>query len=86
MCRVAGLLSIIYISRHKSNALARELGQVLREARAEPLSAAQMDSVLEVAYPTLCERIRFMRRLSGPCLVRLKTIQWSAWPVDRSNR
>ena len=68
MCRVAGLLSIIYISRHKSNALARELGQVIPlssgiaiegdgpgsaylpdwDSRREPLSAAQMDSNLEV--------------------------------------
>ena len=44
------------ISRHKSNALARELDQVLREA--EPLSAAQMDSVLEVVgtrlYASAC--------------------------------
>ncbi len=36
------------ISRHKSNTLAREIDQVLREARSEPLSAAQLDSVLEV--------------------------------------
>jgi len=49
------------IFHHKSNTLARELDQVLREA--EPLSAAQMDSVLEVVDMPDSMRARVLRRL-----------------------
>ena len=49
------------ISHHKSNALPRERDQVLREA--EPLSAAQMDSVLEECGIPDFMRARVLRRL-----------------------
>ncbi len=81
-------LTIVWHFRHKSNTLARELDHVLREARSEPLSAAQMDSILEVVG--IPDSMR-AHQVHAPVIRPLfgspqNRSQWSALPVDRSNR